>query len=104
MGSRAGLRRCATIGGWGDRGGVEDVAVAEPTVTARVIAVWPSFALIAAYELQTPQVRRSVAASGKAQLGKPRSRISRLKGGDGKRKVRSIVFSGSSQHSEIPGG
>src|SRR6266496_490985 len=29
-----------------------NVAVAEPTVTGRAIAAWPSFALIAAYELQ----------------------------------------------------
>ena len=28
-----------------------NVAVAEPTATGRVIAAWPSFALIAAYEL-----------------------------------------------------
>jgi Protein of unknown function (DUF2637) len=31
-----------------------NVAVAEPTATGRVIAAWPSFALIAAYELLTP--------------------------------------------------
>jgi len=36
-----------------------NVAVAEPTVTGRVIAAWPSFALIAAYELLMRQVRRS---------------------------------------------
>ncbi|MGI8449942.1 MAG: hypothetical protein ACR2MP_22730 [Streptosporangiaceae bacterium] len=28
-----------------------NVAVAEPTATGRVIAAWPSFALIASYEL-----------------------------------------------------
>lgn len=35
-----------------------NVAVAEPTVTGRVIAAWPSFSLIAAYELLMRQVRR----------------------------------------------
>jgi hypothetical protein len=36
-----------------------NVAVAEPSATGRVIAAWPSFALIAAYELLMRQVRRS---------------------------------------------
>ncbi len=36
-----------------------NVAVAEPTVAGRLIAAWPSFALIAAYELLMRQVRRS---------------------------------------------
>jgi Protein of unknown function (DUF2637) len=35
-----------------------NVAVAEPTGTGRVIAAWPSFALIASYELLMRQVRR----------------------------------------------
>ena len=35
-----------------------NVAVAEPTVTGRMIAAWPSFSLIAAYELLMRQVRR----------------------------------------------
>jgi hypothetical protein len=35
------------------------VAVAEPTVTGRVIAEWPSFALIASYELLMRQVRHA---------------------------------------------
>jgi hypothetical protein len=38
---------------------VANVAVAEPSATGRVIAAWPSFALIAAYELLMRQVRRS---------------------------------------------
>jgi hypothetical protein len=49
----------------GSRGGVAslatNVAVAEPTVTGRVIAAWPSFALIAAYELLMRQVRHGAA-------------------------------------------
>jgi Protein of unknown function (DUF2637) len=36
-----------------------NVAVAEPTATGRVIAAWPSFALISAYEMLMRQVRRS---------------------------------------------
>jgi hypothetical protein len=34
-----------------------NVAVAEPTATDRVIAAWPSFALIASYELLMRQIR-----------------------------------------------
>jgi uncharacterized protein DUF2637 len=40
-----------------------NVAVAEPTATGRVIAAWPSFSLIAAYELLMRQVRRAAEAS-----------------------------------------
>lgn len=36
-----------------------NVAVAEPSVTGRVIAAWPSFALIGSYELLMRQVRRT---------------------------------------------
>lgn len=57
-----------------------NVAVAQPTATGRVIAAWPSFALIAAYELLMRQVRRSAATSGKAQ--QRRSQISREEGRD----------------------
>jgi hypothetical protein len=34
-------------------------AVAEPTVAGRIIAAWPSFSLIAAYELLMRKVRRA---------------------------------------------
>ncbi len=46
-----------------------NVAVAEPTMTGRVIAAWPSFSLIAAYELLMRQVRRAAdaAASGRSR-------------------------------------
>lgn len=40
-----------------------NVAVAEPTVTGRVIAAWPSFALIGSYELLMRQVRRTASAT-----------------------------------------
>jgi hypothetical protein len=57
-----------------------NVAVAEPTATGRVIAAWPSFALIAAYELLMRQVRRSAAVGGKPHYTRPRSPISRPDG------------------------
>jgi hypothetical protein len=44
-----------------------NVAVAEPTMTGRVIAAWPSFSLIAAYELLMRQVRRA-AETGASRL------------------------------------
>ncbi len=39
-----------------------NVAVAHPMVISRVIAAWPSFALIGAYEMLMRQVRQSIAA------------------------------------------
>jgi Protein of unknown function (DUF2637) len=51
-----------------------NVAVAEPTATGRVIAAWPSFSLIAAYELLMRQVRRAAEASTsrpRRQSGRP---------------------------------
>jgi hypothetical protein len=60
-----------------------NVAVAEPTATGRVIAAWPSFALIAANELLMRQVRRGAPASGGAQPGKPVPQHSRREGRDG---------------------
>src|SRR5712691_10401314 len=41
-----------------------NVAVAEPTMTGRVIAAWPSFSLIAAYELLMRQVRCAAETAG----------------------------------------
>jgi Protein of unknown function (DUF2637) len=46
-----------------------NVAVAEPTATGRMIAAWPSFALIASYELLMRQVRRVAEA---VAHGRPR--------------------------------
>lgn len=40
-----------------------NVAVAEPTLIGRVIAAWPSFALIGSYELLMRQVRRTAAGT-----------------------------------------
>jgi hypothetical protein len=52
-----------------------NVAVAEPSATGRVIAAWPSFALITAYELLMRQVRRS--AADRPSQGRPGSQVSR---------------------------
>jgi hypothetical protein len=46
-----------------------NIAVAEPTLTGRVIAAWPSFALTASYELLMRQVRQS--ASVRTAFGTP---------------------------------
>jgi hypothetical protein len=55
-----------------------NVAVAEPTATGRVIAAWPSFALIASYELLMGQVRRATeAGTCRQRSGQPWSRPGR---------------------------
>lgn len=50
-----------------------NVAVAEPSLTGRVIAAWPSFALIGSYELLMRQVRcaASATAGGLARRSPP---------------------------------
>ena len=53
-----------------------NVAVAQPTATGRVIAAWPSFALIGAYELLMRQVRHGAAGKHKPQSQKPALRAS----------------------------
>jgi Protein of unknown function (DUF2637) len=57
-----------------------NVAVAQPTAAGRVIAAWPSFALIGAYELLMRQVRRG-AANGRPQHTKQASRTSKSQDG-----------------------
>jgi hypothetical protein len=42
-----------------------NVAVAQPVLVARVIAAWPSFALIAAYEMLMRQVRRNATSAAR---------------------------------------
>jgi hypothetical protein len=44
-----------------------NVAVAEPTVTGRIVAAWPSFALIGAYELLMRAVRRAAGQGGRTE-------------------------------------
>jgi hypothetical protein len=43
-----------------------NVAVAQPTVMGRMIAAWPSFALIGSYELLMRQVRRTAMSTWSA--------------------------------------
>jgi len=59
-----------------------NVAVAQPTAAGRVIAPWPSFALIGAYELLMRQVRRSAANGGKPPSRKPVPAASHPETGD----------------------
>jgi hypothetical protein len=59
-----------------------NVAVAQPTAVGRVIAAWPSFALIGAYELLMRMVRRNAAGKGRQQSRKPAPQVSRLRTGD----------------------
>jgi hypothetical protein len=54
-----------------------NVAVAQPTAAGRVIAAWPSFALIGGYELLMRQVRRGAAGRSGPQHTKSASRTSR---------------------------
>ena len=62
------------------------MAVAEPTLTGRVIAAWPSFALTASRELLTRQVRSSAPAGdgqGRAAGLTARDAVPRSRSGDG---------------------
>jgi hypothetical protein len=56
-GRRGGLLPCVLLAVGSAASLGANVAVAEPTVYGRVIAAWPSFALIAAYELLMRQIR-----------------------------------------------
>src|SRR5262245_46425096 len=62
---------------------VANVAVAQPTAAGRVIAAWPSFALISApMSLLMRQVRHGAAGSGKSpQQARPRQLLTRQTGG-----------------------
>jgi len=59
-----------------------NVAVAQPTAAGRVIAAWPSFALIGAYELLMRQVRRNAAGKGKPQPRRLGPQVSQRGAGD----------------------
>src|SRR5216683_2642358 len=59
-----------------------NVTVAQPTAAGRVIAAWPSFALISAYELLMRQIRRSAAGRSNQQQRKPGSQASDREAGD----------------------
>jgi len=74
-----------------------NVAVAQPTAAGRVIAAWPSFALIGAYELLMRQVRRTAAGKGKPQPRKPGPQLAQRDAGD-------TVLRRSPAHHGEPGG
>jgi hypothetical protein len=66
-----------------------NVAVAQPTAAGRVIAAWPSFALIGAYEMLMRQVRRSAAGRAMPRPRKPGPQASYpLTGDPGVRRAR----------------
>src|SRR6266568_2889143 len=66
-GARGGLLQWALLAAGSVASLAANVAVAEPTPTGRVIAAWPSFALIGSYELLMRQVRRgAMRAAGPA--------------------------------------
>jgi hypothetical protein len=71
--------------------------VAQPTAAGRVIAAWPSFALIGAYELLMRQVRRNAAGGGKPQPRRPGPQVSQRDAGD-------TVLRRSPAHHNEPGG
>jgi hypothetical protein len=58
-----------------------NVAVAEPTVIGRIIAAWPSFALIGAYEMLMRQVRHRSTDNGGLHERKHGPPVSRETGG-----------------------
>jgi hypothetical protein len=66
-GSRGGVLPWALLAAGSVGSLAANVAVAEPTAMGRVIAAWPSFALIGAYELLMRQVR--ISAVGRAGVG-----------------------------------
>jgi Protein of unknown function (DUF2637) len=78
-GNRGGLLPWALLVAGSAASLAANVAVAEPTMTGRVIAAWPSFSLIAAYELLMRQVRR--AAETAQSLRKPPGPASRAAAG-----------------------
>jgi Protein of unknown function (DUF2637) len=74
-----------------------NVAVAEPTPAGRVIAAWPSFALIGSYELLMRQVRR---AAGNTRPNKPAGRRRNVVNDTTSASVRSPV---AGQHGRVVG-
>jgi hypothetical protein len=75
-GKRGGLLPWALLAAGSTASLAANVAVAQPAAVGRVIAAWPSFALIGAYELLMRQVRHSAVGGGNPQHAKPVPRIS----------------------------
>jgi hypothetical protein len=74
-----------------------NVAVAEPTATGRVIAAWPSFALIGSYELLMRQIGST---TGSSRAGKRATRNSSVVGDAASARLQSSV---SRQRRAAPG-
>jgi hypothetical protein len=70
-GKRGGVLPWALLAVGSVAGLAPNVAVAEPTAAGRVIAIWPSLALISAYELLMRQARRGAVSSGRPRHAKP---------------------------------
>jgi hypothetical protein len=81
-----------------------NVAVAQPTAAGRVIAAWPSFALIGAYEMLMRQVRRSAAGSGKPKTRKPGPQVSDPGTGDTQVRRSPVRQPGPDRHDGGRGG
>ena len=81
-----------------------NVAVAEPTAAGRVIAAWPSFALIGAYELLMRQVRRGATGGNGLRQGKPGPRIARGEAAGGAVPGPQHHPSGVGRRGKVPGG
>jgi hypothetical protein len=83
---------------------VANVAVAQPTAAGRVIAAWPSFALIGAYELLMRQVRRSAAGRGISLSRRTGPQSSHTKTGGTAVRRAGARLSGQRVHEEGPVG
>ena len=103
-GSRGGILPWALLVAGSAASLAANVAVAQPTATNRVIAAWPSFALIAAYELLMRQIRRSAVDISKSQQRNSGTQISRRGAGDGSVPHPRHHPSGPTPHGEGPDG
>jgi hypothetical protein len=81
-----------------------NVAVAQPATAGRIIAAWPSFALIGAYELLMRQVRRAAAVRGRPQYTKLVSQMSGREDGGGEVPPRRQPSSGAGPGKERASG
>ncbi|MCG5214722.1 DUF2637 domain-containing protein [Streptosporangium sp. KLBMP 9127] len=92
-----------------------NVAVAEPSLIGRVIAAWPSFALIGAYEMLMNQVRRAAGQEGVIgrELGAlqepsvdidPGQSDPRTRRGDGQRSLQRLAWQWAESNRRPDGG
>ena len=81
-----------------------NVAVAQPTAAGRVIAAWPSFALIGACELLMRQVRRGAAGRAALRSRRPEVPASRLGAGPAAMRRQRVRQPGPGGREDDPGG